>query len=269
MLTIVTISYNSGEVLQKCLAPLIDSGAYPVIIIDNASTDGSAEALRHRFPGARVKALPQNIGYGRAANVGLGMIKTPYALLLNPDLIASSDDVERLLARAQSDPDSAIWGPASRKEDLTGESPQAVNWISGCAMLFDVTKIRQVGLFDENIFLFFEETDLCIRAIDSKFTVKLCKDVFFDHMLGQATTHNPAIEMMKSWHYGWSRCYYFDKRGWVQGKYNPKRQYAQYRFKSIVATKEAKRLKYKAQAEGALAFLRGEKAFLPDGSPQF
>lgn len=269
MLTIITISYNSQHMLTRCLGPLIDSGVYPVLIIDNASTDHSAEALISRFPDAPVKALPKNIGYGRAANAGLDMVKTPYALLLNPDLVASADDIQRLLDHARVDHDNtAIWGPASQQSDFTHEPPQPVKWISGCAMLFNMEKLGEIGFFDENIFLFFEETDLCERALDGGFKIKLCKDVFFDHMRGQATTPSQAIEIMKNWHYGWSRCYYFNKRGIVNGKRNPKRQYVQYKLKSIFATTTAKRLKYKAQAEGALAFLKGKKAFLSDGSPQ-
>lgn len=222
MLTIIIVSYNSQKVMTKCLGSLIDSKVYPVIVVDNASTDGSAEALRNRFPDAMVKALPQNMGYGRAANVGLRMVETPYALLLNPDLKASVEDIGKLLDHARSDTaNTAIWGPASQKKDLTGEAPQSVEWISGCAMLFDMEKLRTLGFFDENIFLFFEETDLCVRARDAGFQVRLCRDIFFDHMLGQASTPNPAIERMKNWHYGWSRCYYFDKRGQAKGKRSP------------------------------------------------
>jgi GT2 family glycosyltransferase len=269
MLTIVTISYNSGEVLQKCLAPLIDSGAYPVIIIDNASTDGSAAALKERFPHAQVVLQTKNTGYGRAANVGLGMADTPYALLLNPDLTASADDIARLLNHATNDSsNTAIWGPASVCEDRADHPPEEVQWISGCAMLFDMEKMKKIGFFDENIFLFFEETDLCTRAAESGFRIKQCNDVCFPHLLGQASRPSPAIEYLKNWHFGWSRCYYFDKHRSSIRKRQPKQQYAQYRRKSLFALNRKKQMKYQAQAAGAKAFLLGEKAFLPDGTPQ-
>ncbi len=268
MLTIITISYNSDNVLKQCLAPLIDSNEFPVVIVDNASTDGSAERLQDRFPTAELIALEQNIGYGRAANIGMEKVETPYALLLNPDLTASISDVKKLFTHTQNDQSTAIWAPASSPVDFTGEPPEAVEWVSGCAMLFDMEKIKNVGLFDENFFLFFEETDLCARTLGKGFSIKHCKDVYFDHMLGQACTPSPEIEYMKWWHFGWSRCYYFNKHGWSQKKRSPQRQFRQYHSKYFISARPAKRRKYKAQATGAKAFLRGEKAFLNDGTPQ-
>ncbi|MBN2161999.1 MAG: glycosyltransferase family 2 protein [Pontiellaceae bacterium] len=269
MLTIITISYNSSQILSHCLGPLIDSKAYPFIIIDNASTDGSATTLLNRFPQATIISLPKNIGYGRAANVGLNQVKTEYGLLLNPDLTATPESIERLLNHARSDTANAIaWGPASQEQDVVQSPPESAEWISGCAMLFNMKKLREIGLFDENIFLFFEETDLCSRIRDAGGEIRFCPDVLFQHMLGQASTPSSAIEWMKNWHYGWSRCYYFDKRGLGEGKRSPKRQYRLYRWKSIISTDSRKRIKYKAQAQGARAFIAGEKAFLPDGSPQ-
>lgn len=269
MLTILVVSYNSAQVLTDCLGPLIDSTIYPVIIVDNASTDGSAKALSSRFTNASIKALPTNIGYGRAANIGLREIKTDYGLLLNPDLTATPGDISRLLNHACLDTSStAIWGPASVKQDFAHQPPRTVNWISGCAMLFEMKKLRKIGYFDENIFLFFEETDLCDRALEAGYSVKFCPNVLFSHKIGQSSPHNSAIESIKSWHYGWSRCYYFNKHGYKKGKRSPMRQYIQYRLKSWTALIPTKRAKYRAQAAGAKAFISGQKAFYLNGKPQ-
>lgn len=268
MLSIIIISYNSAMVLIRHLEKLIDTGRYPVIIVDNASSDGSAETLRNRFSTATVTALPQNIGYGRAANIGLNAVNTPYAILLNPDLAASVDDIQKLLDHALNNSDSAIWGPASESRDFTGEPPQSVEWVPGCAMLFNMDALRRIGFFDENIFLFFEETDLCKRTRDAGYEIKFCKDVYFDHKQGKACESSPSVEWLKNWHSGWSRCYYFNKHVSSNPKRKPKRQHAQYRWKALIATNPKQRTKYQAQAAGAKAFLNGEKAFLPDGSPQ-
>jgi GT2 family glycosyltransferase len=252
----------------SCQDSLVRSKKYSTIIVDNASSDRSAEKLRRHFDGIQIEALEKNIGYGRAANVGLRMVQTPYALLLNPDILATPEDVIRLLTHAVGDKCAAIWGPVAGTEELEDSPPEAVEWIRGCAMLFDVAKIRAVGLFDEEIFLFFEETDLCTRVISSGYEIKLCKDVLFEHLLGRSCVSNPAIEYMKGWHYGWSRCYYFDKHMPNIKKRTPERQYFQYRLKALTAIGPEKRCRYKAQADGAKAFLVGEKAFLGDGSPQ-
>jgi len=267
-LTIITISYNSQKILSQCLAPLIESGKYPVIIIDNASPDDSESALKNRFPQAKTIALKQNIGYGRAANLGLEMVETPYALLINPDLKAEVEDIQQLLNHALTDSSqTAIWGPASENEDNTGAPPQTVKWISGCAMLFEMDKLRKIGLFDENIFLFFEETDLCERANAAGFTITQCNDVYFEHLLGQASTPSPAIEQLKNWHFGWSSAYFHSKHKLISKKQNPKRRLFTYRRKSIFNLNHTSRIKYKNRANGIRAFLSGEKAFDRQGLP--
>ena len=268
LLSIIIVSYNSQKILTQCLAPLIESGEYPIIIIDNASPDGSADTLKSRFPRAKTIALKQNIGYGRAANLGLEAVETPYALLINPDLIANTEAVQGLLTHAlNDDTQTAIWGPASKKEDHGEIPPQPVNWISGCAMLFEMSKLRKIGYFDESIFLFFEETDLCRRANASGFTIKQCNDIYFDHLLGEASTPSPAIEQLKNWHYGWSSSYFHVKHKLISKKTNPKRRLFTYRRKSIFNLNSISRKKYNNRANGIRAFLRGEQAFDSRGKP--
>jgi GT2 family glycosyltransferase len=153
--TIIVVSYNSYEIAERGLAGIFASERYPSIVVDNASADGSAQRFRARFPGATVIGLDKNIGYGRAANIGLRLVETPYALLLNPDIEVTEAAVESLLAVARDDASHvSIWAPAVRREEYSeNASPECVLWVSGCAMLFRAGLIRDVGLFDENIFL--------------------------------------------------------------------------------------------------------------------
>lgn len=268
MLTVIIVSFNSAEIIQRCQTELLQSGACTFIIIDNASPDGSALTLEQNFPQAEIIALDKNIGYGRAANIGLRRAKTSYALLLNPDLITSAADIQRLLDYAKQDADNtAIWGPASLKKDFTDEPPQSVNWISGCAMLFDVEKIKNIGRFDENIFLFSEETDLCERTLAAGYDIKCCRNIHFDHLIGQASPPNPKVEYMKWWHFGWSQCYRMTKNGHCTWIRNPRRKAFTYRLHSLTSSRKEKRLKWKAKADGATAFIRGEKAFDAQGRP--
>jgi len=267
-LTIIIVSYNSSEIIQESLRALITSKKYRVLIVDNASPDGSGEKLSKAFPHIELLRLDENLGYGRGANVGLMQTHTPYALLLNPDLRVSTDDIEKLLTHAESDNEkAAIWGPAVKKTDFTGDSPKPVKWISGCAMLFDTEKLKHVGLFDEHIFLFFEETDLCHRIIQSGYEIKHCKDVFFDHLVGKSSPPNPKIDLLKNWHFGWSRSYFFDKHGLATGKKNPFRRYLTYRLKSLLAFKRSKRNRLYASALGTRSFIKGKKAFSLSGPP--
>jgi N-acetylglucosaminyl-diphospho-decaprenol L-rhamnosyltransferase len=267
--SLIIVSYNSNKMITQCLAPVIDSGIFPVTIVDNASTDGSARALEDRFPNARIEALEHNLGYGRAANLGLRKAGTPYAMLLNPDLVATPESIDHLMELAQSAaPETVIIAPAVKEKDHTGTAPEPVKWISGSAMLFHLERMERIGLFDENIFLFSEETDLCRRTIAAGCQILLCHDVFMEHFKGQSTPPNPEIEWMKSWHFGWSHAYYYCKHDMARGKQSPARMHWLYTMKSMAALRRMKRRKYKARAAGVRAFIKGEKAFTPNGDPQ-
>lgn len=269
MLTIIIISYNSAGIIKKCQSDLLNSKFFKGFIVDNASPDGSAGILRERFPHVEILSLKQNIGYGRAANVGLRKTKTPYALLLNPDLTATPEAIRKLLDYAEhDDSNTAIWGPASLRKDFTGEPPESVEWISGCAMLFDMEKLGKIGLFDENIFLFAEETELCERTIQAGYKIKLCRDIYFNHLVSQGSTPNPKVEYMKWWHFGWSQCYLMTKHGHRRWYRNPDRKLINYRIHSWISSSAGKRMKWGAKADGALGFIRGEKAFDHEGNPR-
>jgi GT2 family glycosyltransferase len=269
LLTIIVISYNSASVIAKCMPELMRSGKRRTIIVDNASPDGSAQKLSGLFPKVEVIALDKNIGYGQAANIGIRHVETPYALLLNPDLETTTEDIDELLAYAINDTsNTAIWGPATCKDTYSGEPPQEVSKISGSAMLFHVEKIKKVGLFDENIFLFAEETDLCERTLAAGYKIKLCHDIFFNHLGGQASPPDPAIEYMKWWHFGWSQCYRMTKNGHCTWFRNPRRKQFTCRLHSLTSVSRRNRMKWKAKADGAAAFLRGEKAFDSTGLPR-
>lgn len=268
-LTLIIVSFNSAKVIDQCQSQLLDAATYPVLVIDNASPDQSAIKLKNRYPEIEVIPMQQNIGYGRAANVGLRKTQTRFALLLNPDLFVSVDEIQKILDYARKDEDNtAIWGPATKRSLIAEGPPVNVDWISGSAMLFNIEKIKQVGLFDENIFLFSEETDLCERTIAAGHGIKLCPDVFFDHLVGQASPFDPKVEYMKWWHFGWSQCYRMTKNGHCTVFRNPRRKHLSYRLHSLISISQRKRMKWKAKADGASAFLKGIKAFDRVGHPR-
>lgn len=268
MLTLVLVSFNSYEVIHSCLGEVIKSGAYQVIIVDNASLDGTAQKLQLEYPLANVIALDKNIGYGRAANVGLDACKTPYSLLLNPDLKANLQCISDLLDSAIASEQAAIIAPAVEKRTFLKQGMIERDWVIGAAMLFNMTLMGQVGFFDDNIFLFFEETDLCFRAKQKGLSIKLDTNIYIEHLAGQSSAPNPAVDYLKNWHFGWSRLYFLSKHGLAVGKKSALRTLFSYGRKYLLASSSAKRNAYKAKFLGALAFVRGRNAFLGDGSAQ-
>lgn len=272
-LTIVIVSYNSFSAIRECLDSVCMSERYRVIIVDNASSDGSADKLVERYPHVAVLNLQQNIGYGRAANIGFERATTEFALLLNPDVKASLAQIDQLLSHAlKCQKDTAVLAPliGNQAVPLTDAVPETVDWVSGCAMLINLKMLQQVGFFDERIFLYFEETALFKSLIRSQFKIKLCRDVCFQHLEGQSSTSDARLdlEITKAWHYGWSKAYYYAQYEPNNSKKRPLKQFCLYALKSLMSQDREKRLMYQYRAGGVWAFIKKMEAFDAAGAPK-
>lgn len=268
-LTVIIVSYNSYGSLVKCMDEWLKTPNCRVLIVDNASTDDTVAQLAARY--ANIEILPQahNLGYGRGANVGLNQVNTRYALLLNPDMRVDAAGIHALHARATTtDTHWAILAPAVTEKDRLNAGIVEREWLIGAAMLFDMTALAAVGQFDEQIFLFSEETDLCRRLRAAGWLLLLDSGLYWQHLLQQSSTPSPRIEHLKHWHKGWSRMYYRRKHGLNTGKKAEWRVLLSFAIRTLTATRSSKRAMHRAKFQGSLAFVRGEPAFKPDGSPQ-
>jgi N-acetylglucosaminyl-diphospho-decaprenol L-rhamnosyltransferase len=266
-LTLIVISYNSRHVIEKCLSTILTELHYNTLIVDNAGSDKLAASSILKNPHIQAVTLDQNIGYGRAANIALKELNTRYALLLNPDLHISPHQVESLLEKTKRFPNAAISAPATQKKhQKLGSAPQRQSFINGSCMLLDMNKIREIGFFDEKIFLFSEETDLCMRCATAGYDLMLFPDIHVNHIEGESSGQSDAIQYMRNWHFAWSRSYYNKKHKLNKGKQLLLRRIFVYWYKSVLATSRTKRIKYKANLAGLLAFKRGESAFKKDGN---
>jgi GT2 family glycosyltransferase len=112
ILCVIVVSYNTREMTLACLRSLSDETRTPheVIVVDNASSDGSAEAIAAEFPHVRVLAETENHGFARGNNIAAGLTRAEYLLLLNPDTVVLDGAVDKLLAFARAHPEAGIWG---------------------------------------------------------------------------------------------------------------------------------------------------------------
>lgn len=135
-LTIVIVSFNVREVLEDCLRSVHEhppSRRHEIVVVDNASRDGTADMVRARWPGVRVIALGENRGFAAANNVGIRETAAPgyeWILLLNSDTVVPGGALDRLMGRAEALPDVGIAGPrlvdgAGRPELSWGRMPGA------------------------------------------------------------------------------------------------------------------------------------------------
>ena len=113
-LAVVTVSYNSSDVLPACLASLeraAEGLALDLVVVDNASADGTPEAIAARFPHARILRNPTNTGYARAVNQGLAATTAPFVLVINPDCEVRPGALRALVAWLEAHPRAAIAAP--------------------------------------------------------------------------------------------------------------------------------------------------------------
>ncbi len=208
-LDVVIVTYNSAEHLPAALEALADR---PVVVVDNASTDGTVALVRERHPEVTVIANPVNRGFAVAVNQGLAAGDGRAALLLNPDARVTSEVLSRLLAfldaadrvaacaplidegggQLNARPFPAITlrlvpatraRPHDRPLDLPGEWGRAVgvHWLTGACLLLRRAALDDVGPLDEGYFLYAEDIDWCYRAFRRGWEVALLPDLSAHH----------------------------------------------------------------------------------------
>lgn len=253
-LAVVVVNRNAGAHLDRCLRSVLAAAgglALEVVVVDNASTDGSARAVE-THPGVRLIANPDNRGFSAAANQGIRATAAPWVLLLNPDAEVWAGTLAALVERAEDDPRVAVVGPLLRNADGTvypsgrripslvdavghaflaplwprnpftrryrmeewdRTTEREVPWVSGAAMLLRRAAVEEVGLLDEGYFLYFEELDLCTRLRERGWKVLFTPEVEVLHEGGVSTGRSRRVHLIHSR----SAYRYFAKhraRGW-------------------------------------------------------
>jgi GT2 family glycosyltransferase len=232
-LSIVIVSYNARADLENCLASLQAAPpaiAHDVIVVDNASPDGSAEAVRGRFPAVKVVALERNIGFAGGNNVGIRATSGDLVLLLNSDTIVPAGAIDGLVARLLAHPDAAVAGPrlldAQGRTEISwgpmmspiGEIRQKtigrlydsrfgpveqwvsrlaateryVAWVSGACLLVHRRDAEGVGLLDERYFLYTEDVDFCAAMRARGRRVLFVPSATITHLRGRSRATAPV-----------------------------------------------------------------------------
>ena len=217
-ITIVITSFRSDQKIINCLNSI--NNQCKVIIVENSNNSKFKERIEKEFNNIECVLAGENLGYGKANNIGLKKVKTKYALILNPDASLHSSTLENFFHTIKQAPEFAIIGPYLQKkmnnEDKMYESQNKlieVKNIKGFAMFLNLSKFKEIGFFDENFFLYFEEIDLCKRIISSKNKIYLATDIKINHEGAQShdETINNKMELSRNWHWRWSTFYYQKK----------------------------------------------------------
>jgi GT2 family glycosyltransferase len=170
LISLIIVTYNSAAQLPGCLAA-IAATTYPhyeVLIVDNASSDGTPRLIAERFQQVRLLANSANVGFGRACNQGARAARGDVLVFLNPDVIVTPDWLTILVRHLTERPDAAALCPTTLYPDQpprVSEAPvEETAAVPGCAIVTTRAAWQTLGGFDEQIFLYWEDTELCWRA---------------------------------------------------------------------------------------------------------
>jgi N-acetylglucosaminyl-diphospho-decaprenol L-rhamnosyltransferase len=228
----IAVVHDSAAVLPSCLAALAREGV-EVIVVDNASTDGSA-AIAQRA-GARVIRNASNQGYGRAMNIGMRAAGEATCLLLNPDLVLAPGSVEALMQARLRYPRAGMLAPRLVEPDgrlffqprsmlsfylrneagvpCLPEGDCCAPFLSGACLLVDRDLVLSLGGFDEEIFLFYEDDDLCRRVTEAGRSLVHVHEAVATHARGASSEKRPGSVFRSRWHMAWSAGYVARKYG--------------------------------------------------------
>jgi GT2 family glycosyltransferase len=248
MVTAVVVCYRSRDAVAralKSLQPAHESGLLRCIAVDNHSGDGTAEMVRATFPWATSIDSDENVGFARGCNLALARATTPYVLLLNPDAELSLPDLHRLLEFVEARPlvgmaapairmaDGRLqhaggaptprhllaqacrprWLPPGRRTIQPGGPAFRTDWLCGAVLLVRTAMLRDIGSFDPRFFLYFEETDLCRRAVAAGWQLWAVGGAQAQHLGGASAraTGSPLVHGCIAEHYFRSRFRFFRK----------------------------------------------------------
>ncbi len=248
-LSICIVSWNVRDDLMRCLDSLYkdpQAGDWQVIVVDNASQDGTVELLAERYPQVQVIANQNNRGFAAACNQGIMLAASRYVLSLNPDTIVPIGALPELVCFADQNPAAGIIGPkllnadgslqhscrafptitaavfrntlfgrllpkrASVRAYLLAEwdhnSVRRVGWVSGACLLVRRELIEQIGYFDESFFWGSEDVDYCWRAHKAGWEVLYTPSPQIRHLVGRSSDQAVLATIIRS-HRGMYRLY--------------------------------------------------------------
>jgi N-acetylglucosaminyl-diphospho-decaprenol L-rhamnosyltransferase len=245
---IVVVSYNTIVDLDRCLSSVLEhppAHLADLMVVDNASTDGSADMVRQRFPGVRLVALDRNLGFAAANNLAIRRSKAPLVLLLNSDTIVPAGALDVLrdrllqtgavaagprLVDGNGRPElsfgpmlsplaelrqrrrirqSRSVSPAARRAiDRLLSRERDVDWVTGACLLVTRTAAEGAGLLDERYFMYEEDVDFCAALRSRGGRILFTPRTTVVHLRGRSAESAGAV---RSAHYDRSHLAFYEK----------------------------------------------------------
>lgn len=228
LLSVIILNWNTRDLLRDCLSSLHPfSSEWEVLVVDNASTDGSVALVQNQFPAVQLITSTANCGFAAGNNLGLRASTGRYVLLLNSDTLVMPGALTALVRFMDEYPAAGAVGPRLLRPDGTpqpyafggdptpvyllwrgvvqlilhrhlhnwaAEEVHTVDWVSGACLMARREMINQVGLLDESIFMYFEDNDWCLRMRKAGWQVYFNPHTEITHIGGQSLKKNPRAQ---------------------------------------------------------------------------
>ena len=220
-ITFIIVSFKSEKIIDDCLKSLPKNSK--IIVIENSNNYNLKKSLELKYDNIEV-LISENNGMGASNNLGILKSETKFAYVLNPDVKFKKDTFENLIAAAIKITDFAILTPINsdikfpnfkilKQNKNINDSIISVDSIDGFSMLINKEKFINQKFFDENIFLYLENDDLCRRVKKNGQKIFVIKNSIIDHKGSSSSSikNDPEFEYLRNWHWMWSK-YYYNKK---------------------------------------------------------
>jgi GT2 family glycosyltransferase len=237
---VVVVNYNTRELLLECIASVVDGtegASTEIVVVDNASSDGSYDAVRDAYPQVIAIHNSVNLGFGAACNQGIRSTSSPFILLLNSDARLTREAFDVLLGCLEREGRCAAAGcrltnaagdeaintrnfltPLNQAFEMAGfkintralsrsyrpvldrdSADCSVDWIDGACLILRRAALDEIGLFDERFFMYSEDEDLCLRLKKKGWLVCFCRAATAVHH-GAASSERNSIAMLRQFY---------------------------------------------------------------------
>ena len=229
-LTVIIVSFMSEKVIHDCINSIPMD--IQIIIVDNSNNKSFKNDIEKKYHNVRCILSENNIGMGAGNNYGLNEIDTDYGFILNPDVVLRSNTIDEIIFASKKVDTFSIIAPIMEEEDYPNykfekkkdvknfkDEPFKVDIVDGFAMILNLSRLNKLEnfkskkYFDENIFLYLENDDLCKRVSESGENIYVVPKSKIKHLGAKAVDekYKYEIELSRNWHWVWSKFYYNKK----------------------------------------------------------
>ena len=229
-LSVIIVSWNVRKLLDECLVSVeksVEGLMAEIFVVDNASTDGSAQMVAECHPGVRLIANADNRGFGRANNEALRICQARYALILNPDTLVTPAAIQKMYKFMEAHPQAALAAPeqcdqygnlnlmnmarilpremaeslieqalslGQPRTRLIFTQARQIAFVNAACWIVRMDAMEQIGLFNEDLFLYGEEKDVCGRLKQAGWQIWFLRDVQIVHYRHQSLGQRGLIQ---------------------------------------------------------------------------